>query len=103
MHIMRHYDPRKFPSDAGFEAQVVRQVRSLHGIAMGRTVTLATGKERGWYKTLPIQTTQAIASLLRDSYAKFVAHIMASEQREQDRKNRIALDLTRGFEEPEVA
>jgi hypothetical protein len=103
MHIMRHYDPRKFSSDAGFDAQVVRQVRSLHGIAMGRTVTLATGKERGWFKTLSIQTTQTIAALFREAYARFVAHIMTSEQREQDRRSKVAMDLARGFEEPEAA
>src|SRR5688500_15219226 len=52
LHLMQRCDSRRFPSDAGFDGQLVRQVRSLHGIARGRTVTLATGKDRNWYRTL---------------------------------------------------
>lgn len=104
MYLMHDADYRRFPSDAGFDGQLVRQVRSLHGIAMGRTVTLATGKDRGWYKTLSLQATQLIATYLKEAYAGFVTHITRAERRLQEERSRIAADLARGFsEEPQEA
>jgi hypothetical protein len=104
LHLMQANDSRRFPSDAGFDGQLVRQVRSLHGIAMGRTVTLATGKDRGWYKTLSAQATQMIAAYLKEAYAGFVGHVMTSERRRHEERSRLAMDLARGFdEEPEAA
>jgi hypothetical protein len=104
LHLMQRYDSRRFPSDAGFDGQVIRQARSLHGIAMGRTVTLATGRDRNWYRTLSIQATQLIAAYLKEAYAGFVGHVMTSERRRQEERSRLAMDLARGFsEEPEAA
>lgn len=97
LHLMRRQDPRSFASDAGFWGQMVRQVRSLHGIAMGRTVTLATGKDRGWYKTLSLQATAMIATMLLEAYARFAAHVLTSEEKEAERKRRPIADLDRGF------
>jgi hypothetical protein len=104
LYLMQERAPRRFPSDAGFDGQLVRQVRSLHGIAMGRTVTLATGKDRNWYRTLSIQTTQFIAAYLKEAYAEFVGHVMTSERRRREERTRLAMDLARGFdEEPQAA
>ncbi|KAB0266015.1 hypothetical protein [Microvirga brassicacearum] len=104
MHLMREHDSRRFPSDAGFDGQLVRQVRSLHGIAMGRTVTLATGRDRAWFKTLSIQATQLIAAYLKDAYSTFAAHVITSERRREEKRNRVVADLARGFDEdPEAA
>jgi hypothetical protein len=97
MYLMRHYQPRAFSDDAGFAGQLVRQVRTLHGLAMGTTITLATGKDRNWYKTLPLQATAFIANTIIESYARFVAHILTSQQQEDEKRKRIALDLARGF------
>jgi hypothetical protein len=97
MYLMRHYEPRAFSDDAGFAGQLVRQVRTLHGLAAGTTITLATGKDRNWYKTLPLQATAFIAHMIIESYARFVAHIRASQREEEDKRSRIAMDLARGF------
>jgi hypothetical protein len=104
LYLMEANDTRRFPSDAGFDGQMVRQVRSLHGIAMGRTITLATGKDRGWYRTLSIQATRMIAAYLKDAYGRFATHVLVSERRRMEERNRLAADLARGFEgEPEAA
>jgi hypothetical protein len=97
LHLMRRHDPRSFASDAGFWGQMVRQVRSLHGIAMGRTVTLATGKDRGWYKTLSLQATAMVAAMLLEAYSRFSAHVLASEEKEAERRSKPKEDLDRGF------
>ena len=35
--------------------------------------------------------------MLIESYTRFVAHILTSQQQEDDKRNQIAMDLARGF------
>jgi len=97
MHLLRRDFPRRFASDSGFHGQMVRQVRSLHGIAMGRTVTLATGKDRGWFRPLPVRTTAEIARLLNEAYSRFAVHVLASVENTEGKLRKVTEDLDRAF------
>jgi hypothetical protein len=97
VYLLREYDPRRFPSDAGFDGQLVRQYRLQNGLAVGRTFDAKRNRDTGWFRPLPKQTTQLIATILRDAYAQWVAHIVSVERRAHEARNKAAMDLAKGF------
>jgi hypothetical protein len=97
MHLLRRDNPRRFASDSGFNGQIVRQVRSLHGIAMGRTTTLATGIDRGWFRPLPVRTTAEIARIVHEAYSRFAVHVLSSVENAEAKMRKVSADLDRAF------
>lgn len=97
MHLLRRDNPRRFATDGGFNGQIVRQVRSLHGIALGRTTTLATGIDRGWFRPLPVRATAEIARLLHEAYSRFAVHVLNSVEHAEGTMRKASADLDLAF------
>lgn len=89
MFLMAVYDRRRFLSDAAFDHQLVRRVRSLADTSTGSYYNDKTKRVHRVYRDLPPRTVRAIAGHLKQAFGS--AGIQVAEL-ERSRATRAAED-----------
>jgi hypothetical protein len=97
MFLLQAEDPRRFPQDAGFTGQLVRQYRLPAGVARAWSYNDRTGKMNGWFKPLTREATAAIGSLVVTAYTSWIVHIRQAEERLREEETKIERSLARAF------
>lgn len=86
IYLMRHYEPRRFRSDASFNMQLVRRIRGLTDTAFGRWTDPATGRTKRAAKELPWRTAEIVAELLIACFGVAGLALVKVEQTEEEPK-----------------
>jgi hypothetical protein len=86
MVVMQSFDPWRFRSDRAFWFQLVRRVRALAEINIGKSVDPGTGKVKRVYRDLPPRACEALAKIILESIGIAGAKIAQLEQQEQERQ-----------------
>lgn len=97
MFLLQAENPRRFPQDAGFKGQLVRQFRLPAGVARGWSYNDKTGKMSGWFKPLTKEATATIGNLVVTAYTSWIVHIRQAEQRLREEETKIERSLALAF------
>lgn len=69
MYLLQHAQPHRFKSDGAFGVQLVRRVRSLSSLGVGRTWDAKAKRMKSTYKDFPPRAAEVLARLLADAFA----------------------------------
>ncbi len=86
MFLYREEKPYRFESDKGFDAQLVRRVRTLAPVNAGSYYNHKTGKVQRVYRDLPPRTRETLAGVLRQIFAVAGLTVSGLEMAEQQAK-----------------
>jgi hypothetical protein len=86
MVVMQAFDPWRFRSDRAFWFQLVRRVRALAEINIGKSVDQETGKVKRNYRDLPPRACEALARIILESIGIAGAKIAQLEQQELEKQ-----------------
>ena len=99
MYLLLDDQPRRFKSDAGFRAQLVRRVRGLTDMNVGSFWDDEAGKVKRVYKDLPPRAVVVMARWLTEAFGGAGAHLAKLEQRDRQEQEIERLDLRKALEE----
>ncbi len=91
--LLQAENPKRFPQDARFTGQLIRQFRLPAGAARGWSYDDKTGKMNGWFKPLAREATTTIGSLMVTAYTPWIVHIRQAEQRLRQEEIKIERSL----------
>jgi hypothetical protein len=86
MYVMQAFQPRRFRSDRAFWFQLVRRVRALAEINVGKSVDPWTGRVKRVYRELPPRVTEEMARIIVQSIGVAGGRIAQLEQEEDERQ-----------------
>lgn len=95
--LLQDLSPRRFPSDAGFTGQVVRQFRLPAGVARGWSFNEKTQKNTGWFKPLTKEATAIIGRTVVAAFTPWLVHIRQADQRLREEETKIERSLALAF------
>lgn len=82
MVMMLHMEPRRFPTDEGFRAQLVRQVRSLSGLCFGQGWSQQTGRVKHYYRDVPPRAVKVLWGWLLEAFGDAAVRVAMLEIRD---------------------
>jgi len=101
MFVMLDQQPRRFPTDPGFRAQLVRRVRRLTEVNVGTWYDHDSGKVKKVYKDLSPRATAVMGKWLAQAFggaggqlARLEQRDFEAKQQEQQAYRQALLDLT---------
>ena len=84
LYLMRDADPRKFRTDAAFNAQLVRRVRGLSEVNAGVWFDHASGRTKRVYRDVPPAVSAIFAQWLVETLGVVGLRLAELERREQE-------------------
>lgn len=91
MVLMMQIEPRRFPTDEGFRAQAVRQVRCLSDMCFGEGWSQRTQRVKRYYRDVPPKAVHIMWSWLLQAFGDAAAQLVSLEKQdvenEQMRRN----------------
>lgn len=99
MFLLLEDEPRRFRSDAGFRAQLVRRVRSLTDMNVGSSWDNEAGKVKRVYKDVPPRAVVIMGQWLADAFGGAGCHLAKLEQRDRQQQGNERQELHKALEE----
>lgn len=99
LFILREDQPRRFRSDAGFRAQLVRRVRALTDVNAGTYWDDKAGKVRRVYRDMPPRAVVVMGQWLAEAFGGAGMHLAKLEERDRQEKARETQELHVALEE----
>lgn len=86
MVMMMQLDPRRFPTDEGFRAQVVRRVRVLSDMCFGEGWSQETQRVKRYYRDVPPRTVKVLWAWLLHAFGDAAVRVASLEKRDIERE-----------------
>lgn len=99
MFLLLEDEPRRFRSDAGFRAQLVRRVRSLTDMNVGSSWDNEAGKVKRVYKDVPPRAVVIMGQWLADAFGGAGGHLAKLEQRDRQQLENERQEMHKALEE----
>lgn len=84
MAMMMQLEPRRFPTDEGFRAQVVRRVRALSDMCFGEGWSQRTQRVKRYYRDVPPRATHVLWSWLLQAFSDAAVKLVSLEMKDID-------------------
>jgi hypothetical protein len=99
MYLLLEDQPRRFRSDAGFRAQLVRRVRGLTDMNAGTYWDNDTGKLKRVYKDVPPRAIVVMGQWLAEAFGGAGTHMAGLEERDRQERENARQDFHKALEE----
>ena len=98
MFLMQEEQPRRFKSDAAFDAQLARRARALTDTNAGTYWDDKTKRTKRVYRDVTPRTLAVIAEYLKAAFGVAGLYVARLERKEQDRNKNEQAALTSALE-----